>query len=356
MSTCNLFLHIGTEKTGSSYIQSLFALNREQLLISGIYYPVDHKWEKEMLAGRISPGNGESFLYLLKNNDWKGVKEMFSIYSQACTRNSCHSILISNENLIEPLSTNDQLKKLMECCRDLVIDSVQFLLVLRDPVEQAISLYKHRAKSGKVNEAAIWLKQDYKLPFHLSAFFEQASSIGIDCIVKRYKKSSLYLTKLFFLQWLGVDWPSNWKDTIVNPSLSFSELALLSKLRTASSSLVPLIYQRFLSIPNHIKSDDVLANKYYEMIFNSELYQFIELWHHCNRLLGDDLLLVPSQEELNSDNQPIYSFTAEQLGQIGNGLAEYRTLHFYFRVVKSSIRSKLASVKYFLMRAMRIHP
>ena len=40
-----IILHIGHGKTGSSYLQSFLALNREKLLDIGIDYPKDDEFE-----------------------------------------------------------------------------------------------------------------------------------------------------------------------------------------------------------------------------------------------------------------------------------------------------------------------
>ena len=53
----NLYLHIGTEKTGSSHLQSLSAINRDLLKKSGIWFPEAEKRDNMLLSGDISAGN-----------------------------------------------------------------------------------------------------------------------------------------------------------------------------------------------------------------------------------------------------------------------------------------------------------
>ena len=60
-----LIIHIGHGKTGSSYLQSVFALNKDMLKKEGFDYP-DHKDSKVAEIGYISAGNGD----LLLENDF----------------------------------------------------------------------------------------------------------------------------------------------------------------------------------------------------------------------------------------------------------------------------------------------
>jgi len=52
-----IFFHIGHGKTGSSHLQSCFALSRDALKIERIHYPLSGKETTKALAGHISMGN-----------------------------------------------------------------------------------------------------------------------------------------------------------------------------------------------------------------------------------------------------------------------------------------------------------
>ena len=55
-----LYLHIGTEKTGSSHLQSLSAINSNVLQQNGIWFPFEGKSNKSLIKGEISAGNAQS--------------------------------------------------------------------------------------------------------------------------------------------------------------------------------------------------------------------------------------------------------------------------------------------------------
>ena len=72
-----IILHIGHPKTGSSYLQSCFALNRDKLLELGIDYPW-HESFSSAQRGNFTSGNGKTFLDALPNLKAKGDKALFS--------------------------------------------------------------------------------------------------------------------------------------------------------------------------------------------------------------------------------------------------------------------------------------
>ena len=55
-----IILHIGHGKTGTSYLQSCLALNRQKLLDIGIDYPEDRSF-KSAKKGEITSGNPAQF-------------------------------------------------------------------------------------------------------------------------------------------------------------------------------------------------------------------------------------------------------------------------------------------------------
>ena len=80
-----IILHIGHGKTGTSYLQSCLALNRQKLLDIGIDYPEFKTFEKAK-RGEISSGNGYLF---------------FKDYLNAQFLSEQNRILYSSELIIE---------------------------------------------------------------------------------------------------------------------------------------------------------------------------------------------------------------------------------------------------------------
>ena len=53
----NVIIHVGHGKTGSSFLQSVFAMNYQKMKEVGICYP-EHTSNKIAIEGKITNGNG----------------------------------------------------------------------------------------------------------------------------------------------------------------------------------------------------------------------------------------------------------------------------------------------------------
>ena len=134
-----IFLHIGTEKTGSSYLQTTLARNRQDLLLSGIHYPEAGKRENDMFQGRISPGNAVELTRMLENADYKNVFNFFNELYHRASELKCNAVLLSNENLVRVLSVQSNVDLLFQVAKQIGFKDFKFILFLRNPVDQAIA-------------------------------------------------------------------------------------------------------------------------------------------------------------------------------------------------------------------------
>ena len=73
----SMFIHIGHGKTGSSFLQSILALNSELLSASGLFYPSAHNnaWAA---GGKITSGNGR---LLFENADYESMDAKTTVFS-----------------------------------------------------------------------------------------------------------------------------------------------------------------------------------------------------------------------------------------------------------------------------------
>ena len=96
-----LCLHIGTEKTGSSHLQTLMVRGRESLASSSVHAP--NGWrhdEQEMSAGRISAGNARKLTQMVAEGD--GVSAMRTLRASVIIAKSQRHdrVLLSSEWLL----------------------------------------------------------------------------------------------------------------------------------------------------------------------------------------------------------------------------------------------------------------
>lgn len=301
-----LLLHIGTEKTGSSFLQTNFAANRELLKQNDIHYPTAGKREKDMLEGRISPGNAQALTDFLNKSAFDKAIAYLEKLKKEAEDHGCSKLLLSNELLVNALGNKESIKRFLVILKEVEIGNVSMLLFIRDPVDQALSLFRHRAKSGNVPEIENWVQDKYHLPGVINQFLEGIKAERVHCFFRKYKKESDYLLKASFLEWLNIEPPKIPENQTINPSLSLSELFWLKRLTNGDYVLPGEFYNRMLNIPQDQKADDHRMKDYYRQILNKYLIHYQEVWEKINYCLdASEQLALPEKVENASGQIPI---------------------------------------------------
>lgn len=172
--------------------------------------------------------------------------------------------------------------------------SIRLLLLLRDPVSQLISHYKHRAKGGTAGALAEWARRDYELPTRLAALRQQLPDTRVQLTVRGYRKEPDWLEQVFFRDWLEVPFELASQGDLVNPSLTFSELRFLRVLRAHKPELVPELYERLVAIPGERKRESPDYDTYARAVAESVVAGWAEEWAQWNdRLPSDERLNIP---------------------------------------------------------------
>lgn len=131
--TRTLHLHIGHAKTGSSYLQSCFALNDGLLERHGVRYPA-HESVKAAKRGAVTGGNANT----LALNRMEGLGAALD-----AARHRLHGqdALLSSERLFEVLARREGREALTRYMRIGGFDRARILLFIRDPDEHLLSLW-----------------------------------------------------------------------------------------------------------------------------------------------------------------------------------------------------------------------
>jgi len=333
-----LRLHVGTEKTGSSYLQKLCGKNRAFLQEHGIWFPDAGRFERQLQKGSISPGNASDLARFLEDSDWATASSWLAKRIREARDRDCKKLLLSSELLFAALSNEGAIRTLEGVVGDAGVSEVSCLLLVRDPVDHALSLYKHRAKGGKSGAIERWIDTGYSLPKQLAEFLR-----GIDCStirlqLRKYEKASELIEKIFFNDWLKVDPPPNLVENLVNPSLSLSELAVIRHITSVRPKDQPAFYSSFLSVPVADKADDVgLKNTAFATV-EKYLYRYNEFWRKLDaRLAADGGLKLPQERDI-AVVAPQYEFSEAQL----RALTRAHTVSMSFRYAVSHwVRSSL---------------
>ena len=238
-----------------------------------------------MAEGRISPGNALLLAQNIREGRWEEAEHWLRRVADEARTCGCERVLLSSEWLLGALAADDRLIELPRRLEQLGGDGVELLLVLREPVGQFISLYKHRAKSGAAGSIDAWAEHGYDLPRRLAGIRRQVEANDVQLIVRGYGKESGALESVFFQDWLGVPVPAGSTNLRVNPSLSLSELVLLRKLNAHHPGLVPYLYDWLLGIPldRKLEGSEIAAHARHVAV--QTVARHADEWAHWNEMM-----------------------------------------------------------------------
>jgi hypothetical protein len=341
-----VFLHIGIEKTGSSHIQSLCSINRELLRINGLWYPGKGKGDDLSKKGEISSGNAQKLADLINQNATKNILSFLEENIEEAKTKECDKLLLSNELLLLALADEHKLNHFNEVLKQLKDSTFDFLLVLRDPVDQALSLYKHRAKSGKIHDIEEWPNDYYFYGDALNRFLTNYNNLNFNLHVEKFKKENGYLEDMFFKKWLKLDINLKNPPKVVNPSLSLSELMLIRKIRENNSQLVPVLYKKMISIDKKRKSEDFALEQYYKRSLSEHMNEYEKTWDLCNSFLASEnaLVLPVTTKENLSLTEKNFSFSKAQIDELAKLIVETSSIKFIIKHQKRKIKQKVIKI------------
>ncbi len=346
-SQVKLWLHLGSEKTGTSFLQCMTTANRDLLARCGIHFPYGTTHDERcMRSGRISAGNGRVLARKVAGADWRAVENWFAAATSDARKRGCKGLLVSSEELLAPLAMPGSFERFVEALTRSGVNDVSLLLVLRDPASQLLSLYKHRAKDGSVGRIADWVAEGYLLPKHLAALRRQLQSSDIKLLVRAYRRGSDGLERLFFRDWLELEGKMVDGASEVNPSLSLSELELVRLMHRRRPELVAVLHERLSAVSRTEKVQGRALECHARAVAEQTVRQHGEEWQRWNELLpeGERLEIPGSTPEIPPFPNEL-AFSGRQLDAIAGFLGETVTLKFLAQLIwRSRIRPGLGRV------------
>ena len=150
-----LYIHIGTEKTGSTALQAVSGLNRKVLAKNGILYPAtpgarNHLRLTLFAADGPKTRNLRRLAGLAPSEAYARFKASFAEELRAEVLEShCTRVYLSNEHLSSRLFTAKEVGRLAAIIRPLA-DAVKVVVYLRPQPELFLSSYSTAIKAGRV--------------------------------------------------------------------------------------------------------------------------------------------------------------------------------------------------------------
>ena len=236
MSKPKIYLHIGHGKTGTSAIQSAFAIAQKDLLTQGIEYPIHNTDREKASQFAITSGNWN-------HNPKESLAQ--ELIRRSRERNNNNSILLSSESLFWQLDSlfEDGMQEL----KDL---NLHVLLAVREIEEMLSSEYQQRVKRhGEKRPFEQFLRSRH----FISSHHKRASEIitllkqnKIKTTIINYSKHKNNIIELIF-ETLNAEkaYPrDSVHGVVVNRSLSHKELAIITLINALFHTKFPWISTR----------------------------------------------------------------------------------------------------------------
>jgi hypothetical protein len=247
------WLHIGTEKTGTTAIQRYLALNRHALLAQGHLYPDtppgtnthialtayaldDHKAD----SGRESLGLGSVEQLAAFRREFPSALECEIAKSGAST------IILSNEHLSARLRTATEMRRIKYLC-DRIATGSKVIVYLRNQVDYLVSGYSQYVIDGGTAEFAF----DGKHSANYATILDRwASVFGRENItVRRFEREEFHDDLLGdFVGTMGIDTSKLISGSYTNRSLDAASIAFLR----AANRLLPAKRSPRIETARHI--------------------------------------------------------------------------------------------------------
>ena len=157
-----VLIHIGTEKTGTTSIQSFFNANREKLQHLGIAYlrSIGHTNNRKLATYCIGLDRSDDAIAALgietkaKRQQWQGrILSEFRSEVKNLPSN-IQTIVISSEHFHSRLIKKEEIETLKAVVSE-ITDDIEIVVFIRSQVEMAISLHSTALKVGQYNSSIL---------------------------------------------------------------------------------------------------------------------------------------------------------------------------------------------------------
>lgn len=152
------YLHIGTEKTGTTTIQAFFSTNRKQLAERGYYYPESvglpnnrflpvvayNSSKRDEFTNKLGIFSDEELIELQKKTIQTLKLEISKLPPDT-------TVVFSSEHIQSRLTTIQEIQALKNILNEVGFDDITVIVYFRNPAETANSLFSTAIKTGSTD-------------------------------------------------------------------------------------------------------------------------------------------------------------------------------------------------------------
>lgn len=290
-----IFIHIGTEKTGTTYIQHFLDSNRRELLKQGYFFPRSPgKFTHTKLTAYAQDDNTfDDLRGFMKTRDSKEVVRFRGIFEQELLDEikqcPAENVIFSGEHCSSRLLTIREISRLKDLL-DQVGDDIRVVVYLRRQDQFLLSTYSTWIKSGATGELKLpsprRTRERYDFAELLSRWAEVFGASNL--IVRPYNKDCFFGEDLLqdFAYYLGFEIGKNFvKPSKLNESLDAETLEYLRNLNFNMPGILdeggPLMRSYLLKFLTKISSKKSLT------MDTNTLSEFLEQFEHSNQHVAE---------------------------------------------------------------------
>lgn len=245
-----VFLHIGTTKTGTSSLQYAFYNLRSNLLENGISYPVyfesDFGWKADRGMGA---GNADVDGFLDWANEDRVLRLKYMIEKSLSEKEADKSLFISEH--LSPLAIQNHFWQMLKDVEENFNCKVRVISYVRDPFKMFLACYQQVVKLngyvGQLNDFVnIFETANSPLSFifqrNIDLISKLAGDSKIDLQLYRYEDCLPEVEKHFFKEVLNIDLGKlNFEPNRINTSISPSVVEFHRGVNSVSRKLGQLL-------------------------------------------------------------------------------------------------------------------
>ena len=339
-----LYVHFGLYKTGSSFLQTLLARNRQGLIEQGFYFPKSER-DIKMLDGNISSGNAKPLADALLALNQKKVTQFLQERKKEAQKKKCNKLILSAESLVHPFSQEIMLGMFYQSAKDIGFSTIKAIGFIRDPVSHAISTYKHRAKSGKIRDFTSWMNNTYETMNVLKGLMGVVNKFEIEWVFRKYRADSYFMTKSLFLDFINYKIPEIPKQDKINASLSFSEIELIKTVYKYIPEIIPKLREGFKKFPIEEKPREIGLVQWHKhqafLILNE--FQSLIISINVNLPSNEKLVIkdVPDSQEMEFDKLKLgIHLSPNQLDLVIKTIKEHQNSTNRFIILLKQLKRK----------------
>ena len=304
-----LLIHLGFNKTGSSYLQTIVANSLDAMEAQGVMYPRPANIV-QAAKGNATTGNVIQFEELLADH---------ALLDQIAQP----KVLYSSEMIFLALQDPKKRELFADLFRDPRIGKVKILLFVRDPSGHASSVYQQNVKGGGMVATvdSFYLNQ-YSSPRQVCValeFLETFPNVTVELHNYTVVKSRIFD---IFADWCGLPREAFTMPTVktVNRSLTSAELMLQMRLNERLGASGRNLTRLLVSRLPHIRPDDIRPSVAVQQALWERLRANLDF---IDARLPEAERFDPTRDIVEPENSLEHAvFSREQIEVIGDCIAE----------------------------------